>query len=232
MLHRDSELQKKAVYRRLLAAASEEFAQHGFASARVRVIADAAQVNLAAVNYYFGGKEGLYRATLEFLSRRAPPRSAEPAVSRRASTADAQLYRRVYALLDKFVGCKGPSVLGRILAHEAIDPTSHIENLIEETLRPELERVVAAVREIAGPAVPEAEVMHTSIGVLGQCLLYQFAKPSLQRLYPAMPEGVELCKTLARHVTDITVAGAQALGRKAVAIAQPADSEEKVLKTA
>jgi AcrR family transcriptional regulator len=46
--------------RLLLAAALEEFAAKGFAGARVQEIADRAGVNKQLINYYFGGKEGLY----------------------------------------------------------------------------------------------------------------------------------------------------------------------------
>ncbi|WP_028921935.1 TetR/AcrR family transcriptional regulator [Pseudonocardia acaciae] len=47
--------------RRLLVdAAVEEFAAKGYEGARVRDIADRAGVNKQLVNYYFGGKEGLY----------------------------------------------------------------------------------------------------------------------------------------------------------------------------
>jgi TetR/AcrR family transcriptional regulator, regulator of cefoperazone and chloramphenicol sensitivity len=211
MFASQNEPQKNETCRRLIAAASEEFAQHGFASARIRAIADSAHVNLAAVNYYFGSKEGLYRATLRHLSGQP---SAGPVANRRGRSPQARLHRRVYALLDQFVGSRGPSMLGRILAHEAIDPTSHIENVVAEAMRPELDRILAAVREIAGPAVPEAEVMQTSIGVLGQCLLYQFARPALQRLYPAFPEGAVPCRVLARHITDMTVAGIQNLSAR------------------
>jgi TetR/AcrR family transcriptional regulator len=46
--------------RLLVEAAVEEFAAKGFEGARVRDIADRAGVNKQLVNYYFGGKEGLY----------------------------------------------------------------------------------------------------------------------------------------------------------------------------
>lgn len=36
------------------------FSQHGFAGTSVRKIAEASDVNLAAINYHFGSKEGLY----------------------------------------------------------------------------------------------------------------------------------------------------------------------------
>lgn len=55
---RDAERTK----RRLLEAAFDEFAAHGFAGARVGRIAEAAGVNKQLISYYFGGKEGLYRA--------------------------------------------------------------------------------------------------------------------------------------------------------------------------
>ena len=212
MLVHDHELVKNATCRRLVAAASEEFAQHGYSSARVRTIAVAAHVNLAAVNYYFGGKEGLYRATLHSLASQRPATRA--AANRRGGSPEERLHRRVYALLDRFVGTSGPSVFGRILAHEAMDPTSQFENVIEASLRPDLDNISASVRELAGPGVPEDAITHTAIGVLGQCLLYQFAKPAIKRLYPDLPGGAELCKALARHITDMTATGIGSLGHR------------------
>ncbi|MET8178627.1 helix-turn-helix domain-containing protein [Streptomyces sp. NPDC005336] len=47
--------------RLLLEAAKEEFAQKGYAGARVQDIADRAGLNKQLINYYFGGKEGLYK---------------------------------------------------------------------------------------------------------------------------------------------------------------------------
>ncbi|MEU8250729.1 TetR family transcriptional regulator [Nonomuraea sp. NPDC048916] len=47
---------------RILRAALEEFAAKGFAGARVSEIAARAGVNKQLISYYFGGKEGLFRA--------------------------------------------------------------------------------------------------------------------------------------------------------------------------
>ncbi|HEY9290209.1 MAG TPA: TetR family transcriptional regulator [Microlunatus sp.] len=55
---RDAERTKS----RLIDAAFDEFAAHGYAGARVRDIADRAGVNKQLISYYFGGKEGLFRA--------------------------------------------------------------------------------------------------------------------------------------------------------------------------
>ncbi|WP_432587034.1 TetR family transcriptional regulator [Streptomyces sp. HD1123-B1] len=47
--------------RLLLEAAMDEFAEKGYAGARVQDIADRAGVNKQLINYHFGGKEGLYK---------------------------------------------------------------------------------------------------------------------------------------------------------------------------
>lgn len=49
---------------RILSAALEEFAAHGFAGARVDVIAQRAAINKRMLYHYFGGKEELFRAVL------------------------------------------------------------------------------------------------------------------------------------------------------------------------
>ena len=48
--------------RLLLEAALDEFAEKGYAGARVQSIADRAGVNKQLISYYFGGKKGLFDA--------------------------------------------------------------------------------------------------------------------------------------------------------------------------
>ena len=146
MLTRENEHQGSDIRRRLIDAASEEFARHGYASARVRQIVDAAQVNLAAVNYYFGGKEGLYRATLRHLAVQSNG-AAHPA-SPSARSPEHRLQRRIHAILERFIGSR-PSPLGRILAHEAMAPTGNVESLFDGTTTPpELEQLRDLLREL------------------------------------------------------------------------------------
>lgn len=58
--HRDAERSRQ----RLLDAGLREFADKGYAGARVQDIADRAGINKQLINYYFGGKAGLYRELL------------------------------------------------------------------------------------------------------------------------------------------------------------------------
>ncbi|GAA2715520.1 TetR/AcrR family transcriptional regulator [Actinoplanes palleronii] len=67
---------------RILEAAAAEFGEHGYAGARTRAIAERAGVNQQLVSYYFGGKEGLYRAMSQQWEQRreglAPPGTPLP----------------------------------------------------------------------------------------------------------------------------------------------------------
>lgn len=68
----------EATRERILAAATVEFAAHGFAGARVERIASQAQSNVRMIYAYFGGKSGLFDAALAEALRRmsenVPPR--------------------------------------------------------------------------------------------------------------------------------------------------------------
>lgn len=55
---------------RLLRAATDAFAEHGYEGASLRVIADNAGVSFQLISYYFGSKEELWVATVDFLYER------------------------------------------------------------------------------------------------------------------------------------------------------------------
>src|SRR5688572_21546863 len=49
----------------ILSAATREFSEKGLSGARVDSIAERTKINKRMIYYYFGSKEGLYRAVLE-----------------------------------------------------------------------------------------------------------------------------------------------------------------------
>jgi AcrR family transcriptional regulator len=58
---------------RQIVVAAELFASRGFNGVSVRDVAAAADVNVAAISYHFGGKQGLYQAALERLMEEMAP---------------------------------------------------------------------------------------------------------------------------------------------------------------
>ncbi|MBQ7178655.1 MAG: TetR family transcriptional regulator [Victivallales bacterium] len=58
--------EKTAVKERLLATGVKLFAEKGYAASTFRDICEAAGSNIAAINYYFGDKEGFYLAVRDY----------------------------------------------------------------------------------------------------------------------------------------------------------------------
>lgn len=54
----------------LIMAGLELFGEHGFKATTTRMLAERADANVSAIPYYFGGKEGLYMAVIEYIGGR------------------------------------------------------------------------------------------------------------------------------------------------------------------
>lgn len=107
--------------KRILDAAGEVFAELGVRSATVRQICDKAGANIAAINYYFGDKEGLYLAVL----RSVPEAQAikYPSQSRRDIGPEQQLRAFVQALLQRVFDAGRPGWHANMIARELAEPT-------------------------------------------------------------------------------------------------------------
>jgi len=104
---RDAERTKQ----QLLDAAAAEFGAHGFSGARVSAIADRAGVNKQLISYYFGGKEGLYKAVADRW------RAGEPAVTQETATLGELVGAYARVTIEQ------PDLL-RLLVREGIDRDS------------------------------------------------------------------------------------------------------------
>ena len=142
--------------RRVLEAAGEVFADLGYRAATVRQICEKAGANIAAVNYYFGDKEGLYLAVL----RSVPDAQAEkyPAHSGLSdgATAEQQLRAYVQSLLHRVFDAGRPGWHAKIIAREMVEPTRALDTLLEEVARP-LHRELATHRSPAAWAAATDE---------------------------------------------------------------------------
>src|SRR5262245_57443958 len=122
---------------RILDAAGEVFAEKGLRDATIREIIARAKANLAAVNYHFRGKEGLYAEVLE---REMRAMHAKHPLDADGGTPE----RRLKAFVDAFlrrVTDRGSRV-GRLMSREMIDPTAALDLLCERVIRPIYERLV------------------------------------------------------------------------------------------
>src|SRR6266851_1427947 len=79
--------------RRLIDAAIKTFGDLGFEGTSTRTLAERAGVNLAAIPYYFGSKQGLYRAAANHIAERIAQQMA-PVMRRIESLPSRKIPRR------------------------------------------------------------------------------------------------------------------------------------------
>jgi len=196
--------------RRLLESAASEFARHGFAAARIRDIVDAAGVNLAAVNYHFGGKEGLYQATLEMLVRRTRDELPGEAAEVRRLPPEEQLRIFTRVAVGRLLEGEQSSAMSRILAHEMLDPTPAFPGLLRDVAGPRFDRLTDIVARLLGPAASADEVALASFSVIGQWAFYLYGRAALEREHAHLFRGAAAVDRLARRIADFSVAALQA----------------------
>ena len=173
---------------RILAAAEAEFADKGFAGARVASIAARAGVNKAMLYYYFGNKEALYDAVL---TRTAEQIVGVAMAAFGESSASMELrvesflrgYRKIILDRPQFV---------RMLTRDMLDGGETIVRLMAPRIRPLIDRYLlsegpGAVRHALNPDVDMRFVLLT---LIAPYILFTSVRPLLAALFGVDPDSV------------------------------------------
>ena len=201
---------------RLLAAASELFADKGFAGTTVAEFCDAAQSNISAVNYYFGGKESLYQQSWRHSfaqSIAAHPQDGGVAAD---APATAKLRGQIMALVARVSdpNCRDFS----ITRHEMVNPTGLLREVMESEVNPLRESTLALVRELLGPAVAERQVIFCEACIIGMCLHPMVIQKARMRAGGALlPLAIDDFEAFGDHLVQFALAGIAAVGNTAPA---------------
>jgi TetR/AcrR family transcriptional regulator len=126
---------------RILAEARAEFAQRGFARARLQDIASRARLTHPTLLYHFGSKEGLYAAVIEQAV------SDWAATTSRAISTGLGGFDQVAAVIEAgFEFFAGHHDFVVIVRREALEGGGRLEQAIAEHMRPFLDAAVAFLR--------------------------------------------------------------------------------------
>jgi TetR/AcrR family transcriptional regulator, regulator of cefoperazone and chloramphenicol sensitivity len=200
--------------RQLIEAAREIFAQSGFRNATIRDISRRAGANIAAVNYHFGDKEGLYFAVMKDACRLAvekyPPDFGLPA----KPTARQRLHAFVRSFLLRVLSCGPHADHGKLMARELVDPSPALDEIVDQNLRPMVATLMAIMRELLGPTAANEQIRKCGISVVSQIVVYHHCRPLINRLFPDMQFNESAIEELAEHITSFSLAALQAIARK------------------
>lgn len=184
--------------------AGELFAEQGFRQTSIRDICARANVNLAAVNYHFRDKDGLYEAIL----RRSLDRCVNSyPIADTEGTAEERLGAFVRMFLMRILGEGQPAWHGKLMAAELANPTGAWLKLVESVARPTHNVLLGIIRDYMNVTANTPQIEAITCSILGQCLFYRHSRPVAELLGVPVPASEAEIDALARHITQFSLSG-------------------------
>ncbi len=201
---------------RLLEAATRQFAERGFKYVTVRAICREAGANVAAVNYHFGDKMGLYRGVFEESAAAVKEVTRAAIEAGRGQPAADQLGAYVRRHCEAIFSRDGSNAASlQLLFHrEMMNPTPAIASIVDRAMRPRFEYLLGVVADLVGRPKADATVVLAAAGIHLQVVTM---RPHLvAHLLGGRLGAMFTPERVAAHITASSLAGLRALRRASV----------------
>lgn len=195
---------------RILKSASLIFGKKGFKDATIRMIAQAAQVNVAAINYHFQGKKGLYGAVLEdvfctgfsrFPSTLDVGKGTDPEQQLRA------FIRGMFYRLQSREGWGGMSSQGRLIARELLDPSPAFSLILDRYIKPHKDLLRTIIVDIMQTNPGPDKLMSCTVSIIGQCIYYALGATVIRQVFADISTSEDNLDQLADSVWLFSLGG-------------------------
>ena len=200
----------KETRERLLSTAERLFAERGFSKVTIREICRSAHANVAAVNYHFSGKKGLYDEVVRsaIKTMQSTTDSIRDAGSERP--ADEQLAAYVSIFLKRVVAARD-SWIHQLMMRELADPTPALDLVLKKVVQPRM----AYLRDVIAPMLDcepdDARVERCAMSIQAQCLA--LLTHQVAALRPKSLNEREL-EVMAQHIAQFSLGGVRAIARR------------------
>lgn len=173
---------------KLLAASIDVFGRYGFDGATTRALADAAGVNLQAIPYYFGGKEGLYIAAADHIAAliaghiaalRDRVRLRLDEVEKRGGSLDPDearsLLTEILQTMARLFISRKSEAWARFLIREQMEPTEAFQRVYGGVMKPTLEVVGKLIGIILEEPPSSEHIRLRTLALLGNVMVFRMA---------------------------------------------------------
>jgi AcrR family transcriptional regulator len=176
-----------AAREQLLAHATRIFSLKGYAAASTREICDAASVNVASIHYYFGDKEGLYRAVLLAPITHFTQQLRgfdDPSLSFEAS---------MRMLLAPFIATSKDAerdrAVMRLHLREMLEPSSVFREVVERSVVPHHNALAQLLARHVGIDGPDEGIHQLAFALVAMANDYCMSREFMMLLAPRVLEG-------------------------------------------
>jgi AcrR family transcriptional regulator len=174
----------------LVLAGLELFGEYGLKGTSTRMLSKHSGANVSAIPYYFGSKEGLYRAVVEYIVERIAVHTGEvrsqlqelvaqgPLTPEQAGDA---LKKMFTAMAHLFVESDEPKTWARIMVREQANPTPAFDIFYEKQMRPIQNMMTQLIAAYTGLDPDGDEIKIRGHALIGQILGFLIARESILR---------------------------------------------------
>lgn len=195
---------------KLLTAAGDVFVEKGFRDATVAEICARAGANIAAVNYYFGGKEALYQETWRHCLAESLRTHPQDGGVHPDAPPEERLRGRMQALMRRIAD---PATKDFFISQmEIANPTGLLEEVMMRELIPMCEKTLAVVRELLGADADERQAAFCEACIISMCVHPMIMRRLRQKTeVQRVPAVVDDLEAFAAHAVRFALAGVGAI---------------------
>jgi AcrR family transcriptional regulator len=192
---------------RLLDASMRLFAEHGFSKTSTRDIAEAAQVNISAISYYFGDKAGLYRAV--FIDPRTNPDIDFTIFDSPDITLRDALAHLLASMVEPLKAGDLMQCCAKLHFREMLEPTGVWREEIDHVIKPNHTGLVRLLCRHLGIAEDD-DVHRLAFSIVGLAIALMISTDPIQALRPSLMGSAEAIDTYSERMADYAMAMFQA----------------------
>jgi AcrR family transcriptional regulator len=194
----------EASRQRLLLAALRLFAEQGFAKTGIREIAAAAQTNVAAIAYYFGDKQGLYRAA--FIEPMGSCKNDIALFDNPALTLRDALAGVYSGFLQPLKQGEDVQLCTRLHMREMVEPTGAWSEEINNGIRPYHQALLTVLCRHLGLSQADDALERLVFSIISQGVFMFVGRDVVQAISPQLVESHAAIDTWADHMVEAALA--------------------------
>lgn len=153
---------------KILETAGRLIAEQGYAHTTSKSIAQNAEVDLAAINYHFGGRDGLYRAVLAEGHRRYLDIAELSALAESSMEPRAKLTHFFKRIVGRLI--EEQSWHARVLMRELLSPSVQRMDFIQTEVMPKAFYIRRLLHQITGIPEEDPAILRCLMSVMAPCL--------------------------------------------------------------